>query len=385
MNLSALPPILAALIAIPAMTAQPNIQRTSYLLKTLVSTGANIGGTTLSPSAVIDGIALSDTGDVAFVARWPEGAKERTAVFTSRHLIARDGDTLDGKFLTRINATALAINNEGQVAFEAIYGEPGQTGIFIGRKFSMALSTAGADNDFQLSDDGKIVLKAATAASAKPTAPRSGATTANNSIIPPGVAVKIPRSLQKVFQRPDSPIYGIDPNVLLRQQRTPPQQRAQQNPQPQAKSAPAAPPRVCPLPEFPYPPAWQVGDQMVGPIASHFFDAPAKARSYESRFFGPMGTPFRVIQFSADCKPLLIVIGDNFLKGRFELWTPNGLLTHTKDNGFLALDGFSGNVLPGPLVRTEPPLRINRHGQIAIPVSLEPDGYAILLATPSGH
>jgi hypothetical protein len=356
-------------------------------LKALVSTGVNIGGTSLHSSAVLDGIALSDTGEVAFVARWPEAAKERTAVFTSRHLIARDGDTLDGKFLTRINATALAINNEGQVAFEAIYGEPGQTGIFIGRKFAMALSTAGADNDFLLSDDGKVVLKAATAAAAKPAAaPRSGATPANNSIIPPGlVALRIPRSLQKMIRRPDSPIGGIDPNVLLRQQRTPPQQRAQQTPPPQAKSAPATPAHACTLPEFPYPPAWQVGDQMLGPIASHFFDAPAKARSYESHFFGPMGTPFRVIQFSADCKPLLIVIGDNFLKGRFELWTPNGLLAHTKDNGFLAFDGVSGNVLPGALVRTEPPLRINRRGQIAMPVTIEPEGYAILLATPSGH
>jgi hypothetical protein len=124
-----LPRILVLLCS--ALSAQ---QPTPYLFKTLVSTGANIGGTTLASSAVIDGIALSDTGDVAFVARWPEGAKERTAVFTSRHFIARDGDTLDGKFLTRINATALAINNEGQVAFEALYGNPGQTGIFIGRK-----------------------------------------------------------------------------------------------------------------------------------------------------------------------------------------------------------------------------------------------------------
>jgi hypothetical protein len=376
-----LPRILVLLCS--ALSAQ---QPTPYLFKTLVSTGANIGGTTLASSAVIDGIALSDTGDVAFVARWPEGAKERTAVFTSRHFIARDGDTLDGKFLTRINATALAINNEGQVAFEALYGNPGQTGIFIGRKFNIALSTAGADTDFLLSDDGKVVLKTATAAAAKPATPRSGATTANNSIIPPGVlALRIPRSLQKVLQRPDSPIGGIDPNVLLRQQRTPPLQRAQQTPPPQAKSAPATPAHACTLPEFPYPPAWQVGDIMLGPIASHFFDAPAKARTYESRFFGPMGTPFRVIQFSSDCKALFIVLGDNFLKGRFELWTPNGLLTHTKDNGFLALDGFSGNVLPGALVRTEPPLRINRHGQIAMSVNIEPEGYAILLATPSGH
>ena len=380
-----LPLILALFCPLAVKAQQPT---PTYLFRTIVSTGSNVGGTTLPSGAVLDGIALSDTGEVAFAAHWSEGGRERTAILTSHHLIARDGDTLDGKYLTRINATALAIDNAGQVAFEAIYGDPSQTGIFVGRKFILALSTAGADNDFLLSDDGKIVLRAAIAASpgTPASAPRPGATTAtNNPIIPPGIGLKIPRGLQGILLGPNSPIRSADPNILLRPP-VPTQQRPQQIPQPpQVKSTPAPPMRACPAPEFPYPPAWQVGDDMIGPIASHLFEGAAKARTYESRFFGPMGTPFRVIQFSSDCKALLVVIGDGFLKGRFELWTPNGLLTRTKPNGFLALDGFSRNILPAPLVRNEPLLRINRHGQIAMSVSIEPEGYAILLATPAGH
>lgn len=122
---------------------------------------------------------------------------------------------------------------------------------------------------------------------------------------------------------------------------------------------------------------------MTGPIASHVFEDPVTYRTYQSQFFDTMSSPFRIIQFGSDCRALLIVIGDNTMHGRFEMWTPAGLLAVTNGEGFFEFPGFSWKVTPGPLVRTETPLRINHTGQIAVPVKSGSDS-CILLATPTG-
>jgi hypothetical protein len=371
---------LAALAVFDGFSQQQT--KPAYLFRTVLSTGGTVGGHRLSPTATFEGLAFNDAAEVAFVIHWIDADWERSAVFTLNRRIAIAGDVIDGKPVTRILPAALAINNAGQVAFEASYGNPTQIGIFVNRKFIMALSVSGSPNDFTLTDDGKITLKDATAAAPTTTAAK------NVPWLPTGLWARLPAPIQrKINSNPTVPIY-IDPNIPVQRGGPVYPQRAPQSPQSaQAKSAPTPPAKACALPEFPIPAEWvAIGTDMKGPIASHIFDAPAKARVYESRFFGPMGSPFRVIQFSADCKPLLIVIGDNFLKGRFEMWTPNGLFSRTLPDGggFLDLNGFAGRVLPDRLVRENTPLKINRHGQVLVPVSFDPDGYAIILGTPVG-
>ena len=163
-----------------------------------------------------------------------------------------------------------------------------------------------------------------------------------------------------------------NPTVLMGQQS--PEKRAVQ-------SRPGAPDRPCKPPEYPYPYEWNIGTAVTGPIASHVSEAPAANHTYDSPFFGRIATPFREVQCSAAGTPLVIVVGD--AKQRlYEIYTGNGLLTHTRTGGYLDLPGITGNVLPGEIIRGDTSIRINREGQILLPVMLDPSGSALLLATP---
>jgi hypothetical protein len=164
-----------------------------------------------------------------------------------------------------------------------------------------------------------------------------------------------------------------NPDVIIGQQS--PEKRA-------AQGRLGAPDRPCEAPEWPYPSEWNIGTAVIGPIASHVSEAPAKNPIYDSPFFGKIPKPFREIQCSGAGTPLVIVIGDTKQR-QYEIWAGNGLLTHTRADGFLDLPGITGNVLPGQIIRGDTSLRINRVGQILMPVTLDPEGTALLLATPN--
>jgi hypothetical protein len=66
------------------------------------------------------------------------------------------------------------------------------------------------------------------------------------------------------------------------------------------------------------------------------------------------------------------------------MWSPKGMVTYTRRDGSLELNGYPGKVAPTQVIEADSPLRVNRKGQIAFPVRLEPEGSAILLATPNG-
>lgn len=126
---------------------------------------------------------------------------------------------------------------------------------------------------------------------------------------------------------------------------------------------------------------------MKGPLTSSVFDSPIpnRPRPYESTLFGHLPNAFRTVHFATDCSPQVIVIGDTTLRGKYEAWTPQGLLTATQPDGYLQLPGFTGKALPGDLARRDAPFGINQRGQIAMPVSIAPEGFAIVLATPTGR
>ncbi len=153
-------------VMLPIYSAYAQQPKAAYTFKPLVATGATIAGHSFSASTLIDGLALNDSGDICFVAGWPEAGKQRTAVFTANRMVLRDGDVIDKKPITHISATALAINAPGHCAFEATYGE-GQLGIFVNRTFNVALSVSGAPNDFTLSDDDHITRPRTTNAASQ--------------------------------------------------------------------------------------------------------------------------------------------------------------------------------------------------------------------------
>jgi len=348
----------------------------AFTFKTLVSPGVNIGGHPLGTAASIEGIAVNDIGDVAFVAHSTDaGTEHRGCVLTLKHVVACDLDVVDGKTLTKVIATSLAINNSGQVGFEATFGDPAETGIFTDHKFVVALNGAPSADDFTLTDDGRVVLKPGAAGTA-PSAPSTGKAPGPKKVnILAGIAARIPAALTGRW----SPLAGGGVTVTS-------QSQAAEHPTPQqttplSKGAPAQLLHECATPKFPYPPEFGIGAEMSGPIASHVFEDPQPGRPYNSPFFGEMNTPFRVIQFSQNCTPLSVVLGDNAMRGLFEFWTPAGLLFRTKPDGILDLEEFAGKFHVGLLVRADTPMRISRKGQIAIPVKSNSGDY-ILLATP---
>jgi hypothetical protein len=359
------------LLAILSGNAQP--PTAAYTFKSVVSTGASIGGHTLTSGTVIDGATLNDAGEVAFVVHWQDAGRERTAVFSSKRLIATDGMPMENKIIARIMPTALAVNTGGHVAFEATLSD-GHTAVVLERKLITLLASSGAPDDFLLSDDDHVTLKGATAA-APPTT-----TAKNRQWFPAGIATRLPYPVQRTINgNPNSPIY-IDPNIPLQRGGAPYPKTTKPPTVAKASNAPVKP---CAVPPFPYPSSWVAGDQMQGPIASHGVDSPVKPQPYESSILGKVAKAFRAIQYAADCKPLIITIADAAKPENIEVFTPIGLLAHTMPNGFLDLGSFTGKVLPYVARRSDTPMRVNNHGQVLLPVTVEPDAMAILLATPT--
>lgn len=95
----------------------------------------------------------------------------RTAVYTSKRCIARDGDTVNGKRIERILPNSLAITKDGLVAYEAMYVDHSfgvltdhlHLGVFIEHQFVFEIDTwsdeyrKSSRHDFDLEDDGSIV------------------------------------------------------------------------------------------------------------------------------------------------------------------------------------------------------------------------------------
>jgi hypothetical protein len=298
----------------------------------------------LPKDTVIDSVALNDTADPAFVAHWSDNGKERTAVFTSKRIVAMDGEAVDGKFILRINGASLAINTAGTVAYEATYTDG--SGIFLERKFVAPLTGAGAANDFTLTEDGRIIAReGVTVVPATPVAAVTVEDTPENQSQQRS-GIFGPYGLPAILQK------KLGGYIPVFTPPTVPPPSAAKTKAVKAKAAPAPQPpvkdKVCQVPAFPTPPEWLAGTSAKGPIHSSLFDPPANGRVYESQWFKKMSAPFRSIQFSSDCVVLFIAIGDKTDPGRFEFWTPDGLLTLTTPEGTLDLPGIA-DALPGAL------------------------------------
>jgi hypothetical protein len=286
---------------------------------------------------------------------------------------------IGGKTITKVTAVSLGINSSGQVGYEATFGDPGQTGVFVDHKFVVTLNAVPSADDFILKDDGLVVLKPG-AQGTTPTTPGTPKTKGSTKVAAMSyLSIIIPPALRGGRW---SPIAGGGTTIQAQSQsQSAPAQATPQQTQPPSKGAPAQLLHNCVVPKFPYPAEWGIGAALSGPIASGSFEDPVEGRKYKSAFFGELGTPFRVVEFSQDCQPLLVVLGDNSMHGLFEFWTPSGFLFRTKPDGSLDLDNLSANLPVGLLVRTDSPIKISRKGQIAFPVKSSAGDF-ILLATP---
>ena len=125
---------------------------------------------------VIGSVALNDSGDLAFVAM--EAATEPPAIFTSKRIVVRQDDMIEGRTILIAAHGQLAINNAGQVAYEAWwttdpndFESPGKSGagIFVDRHLAVSLPW----NDpvpITLTDDARIVTRPSRPAAREPKA-----------------------------------------------------------------------------------------------------------------------------------------------------------------------------------------------------------------------
>lgn len=398
----------------PVAQVQPPLPPPGYSFTAIVAPGLIIGGHTFTPDNTIENsTAFSDTGVAAFVAGWndPETGKQTRAVFTTQRRIALEGDVLEGKMLVFINAASLSMNNTGTVAFECVYSDAStptvtKTGVFIERRYIGDITPSANGIDFVFLDDGRILSHDGTIVglpAPHPAVAVAAAQTPAASNTPPpqqpkksGFGIHLSKKIQDMINK-NSPVQ-IDPGMLsgiggnTDTSPQPKQQAAAAPPpaQPQPARTPALPippfpvtrTASCPVPAFPLPANWQIGADGSGPIASHGFEGTIQGRIYDSPLFGKLLHPIRTIQYASDCRALLIAIGDSNSKGRFEVWTPEGFLTYAKPDGTWNFPGIPMNVTSAVFLREHSGLRINRSGQLLLPVSLA-QGSALLLATPS--
>ena len=171
------PVFLIAALALPtAVTAQQ--PSTRYEFHTVAQPGTIIGGRTFTRETVIGSAALNDAGEAAFIAKAP--SPQPVAVFTSRRIVAKEGDVIGGKYIVLIPPDAiLAINNAGQVAYEAWYADTWERasamdysgrGIFVDDHLASdaVFDARGNASPFIFTDDGRIVFEHQGPASPSP-------------------------------------------------------------------------------------------------------------------------------------------------------------------------------------------------------------------------
>lgn len=344
----------------------------TYSFRAIIEPGTKIADHTLTGDTIED-VVLSDSGEVGFLARWTDSGDERSAVFTSRRLVARDGDTASGNILMAVVKGSLAINSAGAIAYEADYTDRAGTparGIFLEREFVFAVDPSATGNgpDFVLTDDGKIIprpgIRLVPPAAPQPAKKKGGLLDRIAVKAPAGISAKLPLAI-----KPNKPDQQTKPQTAT--------------PMP-AQPVPAFPKTAdpCALPAFPMPQEWQIGMEMEGPSTSHVFEPEVKDRKFFSIVYGPLFAPFRIVHFNRACKPLLIAIGDIAAKGRLEVWTPAGLMAAQQPDGSYQFKGFAGTVKSSSFLRADSIIPINRRGQVVLSVTLSPEGRALLLGTP---
>ncbi len=168
-----------ALALSPALWSQPinqsqlpiaersiGVLPSGFDLRVAVHSGMAIGYRAFTPSTTVSTVALNDSGEVAFVADFGDGTSP--AVFTSRRTVARQGDGSGGRYIVAIPYdSVVVINNVGQVAFQAWYADtpeprrpPSGLGIFVENHLATTLpvDASGKPRGFSLTDDGRVVV-----------------------------------------------------------------------------------------------------------------------------------------------------------------------------------------------------------------------------------
>jgi hypothetical protein len=163
-----LPAILLAGVTAAAQTWSFNYEPVDppYQIKTVLKPGMTIAGHVFDSTAQIGQAVISDTGEVAFVAHWPNPSETEPSFVFTLHRVVSDGRSLiQGQRLTRIASLArLAISPSGVVAYEAFYDSGDALGVFVEQHYH-ALAPDDIFKlpafDFTVDNDGRVSMSSA--------------------------------------------------------------------------------------------------------------------------------------------------------------------------------------------------------------------------------
>jgi hypothetical protein len=208
------------------MSASLTMAAQTFRLTPVLLPGATIAGRTLAVDATIGSAALNDAGEIAFAVYCGDGT---VGIFTSRRIVVRQGDEVDGKFISVLSiGSPIAINNRGQVAFEAWYADSKESdqadgwwnrGIFIDNHFVSTVPSDKTPLSLTLTDDGRVLVNEQQRASATsvPTA-RPPAQQKKGGLLD-RLQIKLPKNLpvgidpSKPQQAPSAAAHGEKPEA----------------------------------------------------------------------------------------------------------------------------------------------------------------------------
>lgn len=153
------------------------------------------GGKIFQPGMALDAVCFNASRHWAALTHWTDAAGAHAMVFGLGRVVARQGDSVDGRYIAAFTSDSrVEINGQGRAAFSAWFsdsqeswlrGETGQFGVFAETAIGTVrfVRAMGSDPDqvpnWTLMDDGRVVTTPETRQSqqrpARVAAPRAGA------------------------------------------------------------------------------------------------------------------------------------------------------------------------------------------------------------------
>lgn len=210
----------AALLVSMALKAQPSTP--IFELHPVIVPTTVIDGQTLNTCSTLGTATINDAGDVGFSA-YCDGPK----IFTSHRIVVKQGDEIDGKFISILPIDSpIAINNRGQVAFEAWYADSKESaqaagwsslGIFIDNHLALTVPSNVPSASLTLTDDGRVLFKEQQSASPTPISTTVPPAQPKKGGLLDRLQIKLPKNLpvgigpSKPQQAPSAATHGEKP------------------------------------------------------------------------------------------------------------------------------------------------------------------------------
>ena len=168
------------LVLLLILSASLMVAAQAYHITSVITPSTVIDGQTMSACHMPDAIAVSPSGNLAFVTYcMVDQFQNPQMVITTQHIIAKDGDVVDGRQIRILSFDPIAANNRGQVAYSIMWLPEGRDpqddkswrfGICVDRHFVEEISSDVIIASLTLTDDGQVSFNQPPISSVSPSA-----------------------------------------------------------------------------------------------------------------------------------------------------------------------------------------------------------------------